>query len=313
MLSRIADALFWLNRYMERADGLLRTTSTHFTLSLDKGVNGPLNWRPLLETYVPGNEAEISALENDTQGALQKLITDTGNHNSLRILISKARENARGVQDHITKEMWEEVNQLYHVVNHPALNNRLNAHQAMDVLGLLSRHCVMYNGITDITMARGTGWSFMNIGKYLERSLETILLTDKQFGRIGYRMDDAQDIMQWRYLLLSLSGYELHLKSYRSVHYNKNVLQQVLINRDFTRSVIYSLNRIEKHLKDIPTDNQNADHIRLCSNFGRLFSKVQYLDFDTLNNQTLRPFLAELQTDLSTFGQLLGQHFFSYS
>lgn len=314
MLSRIADALFWLNRYMERADGLLRTASNHFILSLDKGVSGrPLTWRPLLETFTPCSEAEIAALENNTAAALQKLLTDTGNHNSLKTLINKARENARGVQDHITKEMWEEVNQLYHQVNQPGLAERLNGHQALDVLSHFSRHCILFTGVTDITMSRGTGWSFMNLGKYLERSLETLLLTDKQFQLIDYRMEDVQDIMQWRYLLLALSGYELHLKSYRSIHYNKNVLHQVLINPSFTRSVIYSLSRIDKYLNEIPTDPSSTERERLRINFGRLYSKVQFLDFDSLNNSTLHPFLADLHADLTRFGKLLGQHFFSYS
>ena len=301
---------------MERADGLLRTTSTHYILSLDKGVSGPLTWQPLLETFVQGQQMTGRQQQQSavtTEAALKQLITDTTNNNSLKVIVNKARENARGVQDHITKEMWEEVNQLYHLVNHITLPARLNGNQALDVLSHFSRQCVMYTGVTDITMSRGIGWSFMNLGKYLERSLETIVLTDKQFQQINYQVEEPQDVMQWRYLLLSLSGYELHLKSYRSAHHNKNVLHQVLFNPHFTRSVIYSLERINKYLQDITSDQHNADHAKLCSSFGRLYSKVRFLDFDTLNNDTLQPFLKELHGDLTAFGRMLGQHFFSYS
>ncbi len=313
MLSRIADALFWLNRYMERADGLLRTASTHYILSLDKGESSSLTWRPVLETFTSCDAAEIALLENNTEAVLKKIITDTSNHNSLKVLVIKARENARGVQDHITKEVWEEINQLYHLVNQPLLDNRLKGQGALEVLEMFMQHCVLYTGITDITMSRGLGWSFMNLGKYLERCFETILLTDKQFVQIGYDLNNARDIMQWRYLLLSLSGYELHLKTYRSAHYNQNVLRQVLTNTTFTRSVVYSLGRIDRYLREVTQGNLSPANTSLLSCFGRLYSKVLYVDFDSLNSTTLQQFLQELNKDLTDFSRRFVQNFFSYS
>ncbi|MEP7317801.1 MAG: alpha-E domain-containing protein, partial [Panacibacter sp.] len=84
MLSRIADSLFWLNRYMERADGLLRVMKTNYTLSLDKGVNSNLTWRPVMEIFTHQQEAQIARLENDTDATLRLLLTDTKNANSLK-------------------------------------------------------------------------------------------------------------------------------------------------------------------------------------------------------------------------------------
>jgi uncharacterized alpha-E superfamily protein len=313
MLSRIADALFWLNRYMERADGLLRTVSTHYILSLDKGISSSASWRPVLETFTTCDAAEIAQLESNTEAALKKLITDTSNSNSLKVLVIKARENARGVQDHITKEVWEEVNQLYHLVNQPFLNSRLNGQGAMEVLELFTRHSVLYTGITDMTMSRGLGWCFMNLGKYLERCFETILLTDKQFEQLQYNLQHPRDIMQWRFLLLSLSGYELHLKTYRSGNYNQNVLRQVFINPTFTRSVVYSLGRIDRYLREVTQGSSSAANAGLLSCFGRLYSKVLYVDFDSLNNATLQQFLLELNKELTDFSRRFVQNFFSYS
>src|ERR1700712_5869815 len=117
MLSRIADSLFWLNRYMERADGILRLASTHFILSLDKDTGGSTTWRPVLEIFTDTPDKEMLELENDTEAALSRMLLDATNPNSLLVIVNKARENARGAQDHITKEVWEEVNQLYHLVN----------------------------------------------------------------------------------------------------------------------------------------------------------------------------------------------------
>lgn len=313
MLSRIADSLFWLARYMERAEGLLRVTATHNLLSLDKDVNGPLTWRPVLETFTSAGEEEINAIAGNTGAALKKLLTDTANNNSLKCIIGKARENARGIQDYITKEVWEEVNSFYHLINQPALDNRLSNYEAADILDIFTRHSVLYTGITDITMARGIGWGFMNLGKYIERCLETIVLTDKQYAVNRYKVDEIKDIMQWRHLLMSLSGYELHLKTYRSYQYTHDVLHQVLFNEDFPHSVIYSLGRIDRHLQDVTKGHISEENAALIRNFGRLHSKVKHLEIDDLNNQSLQPFLAELRHDLLYFTNLLTQKFFSYA
>lgn len=312
MLSRIADSLFWLNRYMERADGLLRVASTHYILSFDKDANGNLTWKPVLEMFTSASTDEIASMENNTGLALQKLITDTNNTNSLKTILGRARENARGVQDHITKEVWEEVNSVYHNTNRDGISKRLHGDQAMEVLDMFTRHSVMYNGITHITMARGTGWSFMNLGKYIERCLEGIVLIDKQYQLIDYHFEDVKDIMQWRYLLMSLSGYELHLKTYGSFNYNRNVLHQVLFNREFPHSVLYSLSRIERHLKEV-TATDSESNAALLRVFGRLYSKVQYTDMSTLDPKTLPVFLGEVRNDLLYFVKRLVQQFFSYA
>jgi len=313
MLSRIADSLFWLNRYMERADGMLRLAATHYILSLDKDVNGITTWKPVLEIFTSALPDDIKAIENNTEEVLKKILLDTSNLNSLIILINKARENARGAQDHITKEVWEQVNQMYHQVNQPLLLQKIDGFHGLDVMQSLIKHTVMFAGITEITMPRGTGWCFMNLGKYMERCLQTIIFTEKQLDAMNFREADSNDILQWRYLLFSLSGYELHLKTYRSSNHNYNVLQQVLTNENFTRSVIYSLQGIEHYLKTIVQQSVNDETDALLRNFGRLFSKVRFIELDTLNNITVYTFLEDIKTDLLDFNRKLVQHFFSYS
>src|SRR5215831_10239872 len=163
MLSRIADSLFWLNRYMERADGLLRVMKTHYILSLDKGVNTNLTWRPVLEIFTYSDEPTIASIENDTGATLKLLITDITNFNSLKIILTRARENARGVQDHITKEVWEHVNQMYHAVNNVQLESKLAGYEALETIENFIRHSILFTGVIDATMPRGMGWSFMNL------------------------------------------------------------------------------------------------------------------------------------------------------
>jgi uncharacterized alpha-E superfamily protein len=298
---------------MERADGLLRVTATHYILSLDKDVNGNLTWKPLLEMFTRDSPEELTLLENDPEASLKRLLTDTQNSNSLKVIVTRARENARGVQDHITKEVWEAVNAMYHLIGHKGLEDQLSSHGAIDAMVQFTRHCVLYTGITDITMPRGTGWNFMNLGKYLERSLETLILADKQFQIIHYNMDENKDIVQWRYLLLALSGYEMHLKTYRNAHYNLNVLHQVLFNEDFPHSLIYSLGRLEKYLVAVVKENNSPESEALIRYFGRLYSKVRYMDPDTINGRNLQQFFVEFRLELLQFSKQLSQHFFSYS
>ena len=313
MLSRIADSLFWLNRYMERADGMMRMASTYYILSLDKGVNVNLTWRPLMETFMQAEEAEIVLIENDTAAVLKKLFLDTDNHNSLKAIVTRARENARGTQDLITKEVWEQVNQMYHMVNQPALASKLAGYEALEVISTFSRQSVLYTGITDITMPRGVGWNFMNLGKYIERSLQTIELVDREYEGINYHLKDTKDILYWRNLLLSISGYELHLKTYHTTNFNRNVLHQVLVNENFTRSLLYSLSRIDKYLTEVIAENNSEENRLLARSFGRLYSRVRYIEFDSLNNEVLRDFLNTVQDELLEFNTRLGQNFFSYS
>jgi uncharacterized alpha-E superfamily protein len=313
MLSRIADSLFWLNRYMERADGLIRLLYTHYSLSLDKDINRTHTWKPVLEIFTTLDKEEIMMLETHTEQALKKMLVDETNSNSLKMIINKARENARGVQDHITKEVWEQVNQIYHQLNDGSLPERLNHYQGLDTIHGFRKQAMLYTGVVDATMSRGTGWHFMNLGKYIERCLHTIAFTEKQLEIMNTYRDEAIDILQWRHLLFSLLGYELHLKTYRTVDYSYNVMHQVLLNEDFTRSVLYSLAHIDHCLRFVTDRNHDEETAGLLRSFGRLYSKVKYLDLKRVEQDELRPLLAEMKNDLLTFGRFFGQHFFSYA
>ncbi len=313
MLSRIADSLFWLNRYMERADGMLRLTATHYIFSLDKDAKGTMTWKAVMEIFVETDEEYLTSIENNTEACIKLLLIDTLNTNSLKTLVNKARENARGVQDHITKEVWEEVNQMYHLVNQTALQQKIDSFLGLEVMEPLIKHTVMYAGTMDITMPRGTGWWFMNLGKYTERCFQTIAFAEKQLELINFKEADTNDLLQWKYLLFSLSGYELHVKTYRSGNHNYNVLHQVLLNENFTRSVIYSLQRIEYNLNKVIGHNANEERSTLLRIFGRLFSKVRFMELDSLNKDRVPVFFEELKNDLIEFNQKVVQHFFSYS
>jgi uncharacterized alpha-E superfamily protein len=226
--------------------------------------------------------------------------------------VGKARENARGAQDHITKEVWEVVNQMYHLANEPALPGRLQKEQALKVVESFARSTVLFAGITDNTMWRGLGWNFMQLGKFIERCLQSVAIIQKQLELFEQDGTDTNDMLQWRHLLFSLSGYELHLKTYRSGNHAANVLQQLFLDENFTRSIMYSLIRVNHYTENIRMlhDDQNKDLVR---NFGRLFSKVKYMELQAMDNASLCKFLQDVNEELNQFSRLLGQYYFSYS
>jgi uncharacterized alpha-E superfamily protein len=313
MLSRVADSMFWMNRYMERAEGLLRVLHTNYVLSLDKGPYGVHTWKPVLQIFGSLHEEEINELQFSTPGVLKYLITNPKNTNSIRSLVNKARENARGMQDHITKEVWEEVNFIYHTVNNPLLEKHLSGEHALATLTNLLKHCLTYVGVTDTTMPRGQGWCFMSAGRFVERGIITCDVALKQFEQIEFNLDDHKDIFYWRNLLLSLSGYELYLKSYRSSTTNSNVLNEVVFDNDFPRSVIYTLSRLEKYVKDILDENDPPNKETIYREFGRIHSRVKFADESYIKQVTLRRFLEDVKKDLLKFSHLLAQQFFSYA
>lgn len=313
MLSRIADSLFWLHRYMERADGMLRLIKTSYILSFDKVQASGITWGPTLKIFTNLPEAEIELLKKNDAAVLQFLITDISNTNSLKVIITRARENARGVQDQITKEVWEQVNHLYHLVNHPSLTDKLKGPDALVVIDSLINSSDQFCGITDSTMPRGQGWNYMNLGKFTERCLLTVEFTNIFFQKIGYDFANEQDILYWRSLLLALSGYELHLKNYSNHHHNSNVAQQVLFDKHFPRSLYYALDRANKYLGEISHANPLEETPPLSRAFGRIYSGVKFADLAIVAETGLESFLLTLRKDLNSFSKQLGQIYFSYA
>jgi uncharacterized alpha-E superfamily protein len=256
---------------------------------------------------------KISIVESDTEKVLNELFVNETNFNSLKTIVNKARENARGAQDHITKEVWEEINQMYHFVNSDSVTKYLTSYQALEIMADLIKHTLLYTGVVDITMPRGSGWWFMSIGKFVERCLQTIVLTEQQLDANDLGSSEQNDILQWRYLLLALSGYELHLKIYRTSDHNYNVLHQVLVNEDFSHSVVASLKRIGHYLEKAIANQTNPEVDDLVRTFGRLYAKVKFMDLNTINHKEVPLFLKEVKKDLLDFTDRFAHHFFSYS
>ncbi|HRB69901.1 MAG TPA: alpha-E domain-containing protein, partial [Chitinophagales bacterium] len=240
MLSRIADSLFWMNRYVERAEGMLRMLKINYATSLDKSENENYDWHSVLDIFTYLNDEEKLKIKDDTQAVLKYIITDKTNENSIRSIITKARENARGLQDHITKEAWESINEYYLRLHNNRIDELLDTYQQSYAISSLIDQSLYYYGVLEVTMPRGEGWNFMGIGKNIERALQSADIIDTKFQDIKYDLNNPMDIPYWKNLLLSVSGYEFYLKTYPTGLQTQNVLDMILMNTNFPRSIFYS-------------------------------------------------------------------------
>ena len=294
---------------MERTDGILRMLRINYASSQDDVQ--AFSWKPVLKIFTFLHDDEANALAHDTRGVLQYMVIGKDNTNSVLNMVTLARENGRSVQDHITKEMWQCLNDFYHAVRQEALAEWLQKEDPVTILDMLIKLGVLYFGTTDITMARGEGNSFINIGKYLERAIQSADILDVKFSNVNYDLDETKDTTYWKYLLMSISGYELYLKTYRGGFEAKNVMGQVVLNEQFPRSVLYSINRLDRYFGRLKNERNTADFNQIDFMIGKLKSKVKFSTPDAIIGEGLHLFLNETKNALFVIGDTLNQKYFA--
>jgi uncharacterized alpha-E superfamily protein len=267
----------------------------------------------VIRIYADSAGEESDKLEKDSRAVLKYLVTGKNNSNSILNIITLARENARGVQEHITKDLWQCLNEYYHTVKDPKLERALQREDPISVLDVLIKQVMLYYGTVEITMERGEGRSFMNIGKYLERAIQSVDILDTKFGSISENPDLLTDTTYWKHLLLSLGGYELYLKTYREGFEAENVLEQVVLNNDFPRSVIYSVNNIQRYFDRLKNDSNADDFREMSFQIGRLQSRIKYSSVKSIGGEGLHTFLTQIRSELYGIGNSLNEYYFANS
>jgi uncharacterized alpha-E superfamily protein len=310
MLSRVADSLYWMSRYLERTDGILRMLKINYASSQDDFND--FSWKPVLKTFTYIDEETANSIAHHSRAVLQYMVTDKENSNSVLNIITHARENARSVQDHITKELWQCLNDFYHTIRDEQLVRGLHKDDPVTILDILIKQGLLYYGIMDITMARGEGFAFINIGKFLERAVQSADIVDVKFSDLNYDFTKT-DTTYWKYLLLSISGYELYLKTYRSGFDAKNVIEQIVLNEDFPRSVIYSVNQLQRYFERLKSERNIDSYRKIDFLIGRIKSKVRYSTVESITAQGLHSYLKGIKEDLYDVGNALNLNYFAYT
>ncbi|WP_183562044.1 alpha-E domain-containing protein [Mucilaginibacter sp. SP1R1] len=311
MLSRVAASFYWLSRYIERSDGMLRMLKINYASSQDAVQE--FTWEPVIRIFAGVAEAEADKLDNDSRSVLKYMVTGKNNPNSILNIITLARENARGVQEHITKDLWQCLNEYYHTVKDSRLDRSLQREDPIGVLDILIKQVMLYYGTVEITMERGEGRSFMNIGKYLERAIQSVDILDTKFSSISENPDLLTDTTYWKHLLLSLGGYELYLKTYREGFEAENILEQVVLNNDFPRSVIYAVNNIQRYFDRLKNDTNVDTYREMSFQIGRLQSRIKYSSVKSIKQEGLHVFLTQIRNELYGVGNSLNEYYFANS
>jgi len=271
-------------------------------------------WEPVIRIFAGKDEEEDnSKLENNTRAVLKYMVTGKSNSNSILNIITLARENARGVQEHIPKDLWQCLNEYYHIIKEPKIEKALQREDPIGILDILIKQVMLYYGTAEISMERGEGRSFMNIGKYLERAIQSVDILDTKFGSIDDNPDLLTDTSYWKHLLLSLGGYELYLKTYREGFESSNILEQVVLNEDFPRSVIYSVNNIQRYFERLKDDSNMDDYREMAFQIGRLQSRIKYSSVKSIEEEGLHTFLMQTRKELYGIGNSLNEHYFANS
>ena len=210
------------------------------------------------------------------------------------------------------KELWQCLNDFYHTVRDEHLIDWLDRDDPVSVLDILIKQGLLYYGTIDITMSRGNGYAFINLGKFIERATQSADILDVKFSDVNYEITSA-DTTYWKYLLMSISGYELYLKTYRSGFEAKNVVELIVLNRDFPRSILYSINQLMRYFTRLRSDRNEESYNKIEFLIGKLKSKINYSTTESILKQGLHEYLAEVKTDMNEIGVALNQNYFAYT
>lgn len=312
MLSRIADSLFWMARYMERTDGILRMLKINLITALDRSGQIDFNWQPVLKIFTNLPPEEVDRLSRNSDEVLRYMIFNKENDNSIRNIVGKARENTRGAQDHVTKELWESINEFYLKLNDPDLEKAIARGEQIVMLSGLINQYLLFTGVAEVTMPRGQGWNYLNLGKFIERGVITADILEIKFSNIAYDLDNPSDVPYWRNLLLSLNCYELYLKRYQGGLEGQNVADLAILNPQFPRSLAYCLFRLDRIIQNL-TEEYPESSEPLKKIIGRLRAKVEFADMESISTVGLHTFLTGMKHDFYQFSNALGRNYFAYN
>ena len=275
MLARVADSLYWIGRYIERAEHLSRLSDVMLTATLDQNEAAIAVAQLALEAVGDAGER----LEGGTPyEAVHAMVFDREDVGSVVTSLARARENARQVRDQITTETWERLNLLY-LRSTAAKAEKDFAKSSSAFLHEIVADLHLFKGAADATMSRGPGYRFLMLGVYLERAQLIARLLDVCFGeRSGGRTLD--DHLAQMSVLRMACALEPYLRVYTSEIKPRYLLEFLLFDEEFPRSIRFSTSRIEEHLTSLTRQAEYAGRAGPERLAGRLSARLQFADMD---------------------------------
>jgi len=310
MLSRTADHLFWMARYMERAENTARMLDVNYQASLlpqsadaaEKGWRGLLGISELTDDYVKHHGAVTP------RAVIDYMVSDAENGSSIRNCLLAARENARAVRGTLTTEVWETQNQTWlefqRLVDDGLFQTDLaGGFEWVKFRSHLSR------GVTAGTMLQDEAFHFLRLGTFLERADNTARLVDVKFHAaqkdLASAADADFDFYHWSSILRSVSGFEIYRKVYRDVIKPERVAELLILRADMPRSLLGCLNEVMNNLAMVTSDAGSETQRRA----GKLRSDLQFARIDEILANGLHAFLTQFLDRVNELGAHLSREF----
>src|SRR5450759_3130487 len=295
MLSRVAESLYWLSRYLERAEHTARLIDVHLNSMLDQAVGDEnLRWqRLLLSLRTPAPAGEIDAY------SVTRLLTfDESNTSSIVSCIAAARENARQVRERISSEMWEQLNRLYLRVQQASMEQIWHAEPHI-FLNSVKERIYLFQGITDATMSHSEGWHFIRVGRFLERATATAALLDTHFSvylpeQTGDESEPL-DYLRWVELLRSCASFEAYCKVYTATIRPAQIAEFLLLNAEAPRSIRFACAMMQGALQAIMKATSTRHSGRAERLTGRMRAALDYGQIEEIFSGDMHQYLESIQ------------------
>jgi uncharacterized alpha-E superfamily protein len=315
MLSRVADSIFWMSRYIERAENVARFIDVNMHLAMDLGTEGVRaadQWAPLVRTT--GDYERFFKLygEPDQHKAIEFLTFDDRNPNSILSCLRAARENARTVREMISSSMWEELNKFFLMVNSAKAASNL-VDSAYDFFKQVKLSSHLLEGITVATMSHGEAWHFARMGRLLERADKTSRILDVKYYVLlptAAEVGTPLDTVQWSALLESASALEMYRKRFGRI-VPADVADFLILDREFPRAIHFCLIKAEESLLSITGGERGRFRTVAEKQLGRLRAELDYTQISEIIDQGLHEFIDAFQVQINNVGTAIHETFFA--
>jgi uncharacterized alpha-E superfamily protein len=313
MLSRVADSLYWMSRYAERAENIARILDVNLQLMLDLPKLGSEEqkalWEPVLRSTGENADFDQYYKETTSDNVIDFLTLNPKNSNSIINCITTARENARHVREQISLEMWEEINRTYLWMKSQTLK-KIQRQGPYEFFTQVKNASHLFQGITDGTMTHGEDWDFIQVGKYLERADMTTRILDANdeiFIKRPSAKSHTSGTLQWSAILRSCSSHDAYRKFYVAQVEPDKVVEFLILNEFFPRSIRYSVGSLNDALRSI-SGSKDEHFTNLAEKLaGRLVAELNYSALEDIKTVGMHKYMDELQIKLNTIGEAIFQ------
>src|SRR5450631_1406549 len=312
MLSRVADCLYWMSRYLERAEHTLRLLDVNMGLMLDhSSVSVDSRWERVLHAL--GKPDEVS-WDGDLYKLVYTLTLDGNVGASVRSCIVGARENARRVREQISTEQWQRLNRMFHNVTMP--RNPANAESYMpDFISSVLDGIHLFQGVTDTTMSHGEGWQFIQVGRYIERASATASLIEvyNHDLQMSGPVEEHSEYLELVGLLRSCTAFEAYCKVYTADLNYERILDFIVLNSEFPHSLRYSIDRLREALEAIYRDSGRHPADDLMRLTGRVQSSLGFMQISEVLAQDAGVYLRTIVRQCREIHDLIYKRYIHYS